>query len=38
MDTKDAYYAISDRYNFEDLSISGNNYVTTCYRGDCYYN
>jgi hypothetical protein len=32
------FYAISDRYNFESMIISGSNYEHTCYRGDCYIN
>ena len=39
MNVRDAYYSICDRYNFEDLTkTSNNNYITTCYRGDCYIN
>ena len=31
---KEPFYAISDRYNFDDLK----NYFLICYRGDCYFN
>jgi len=37
MNTRDAYYAISDRYNFEELN-KPDDYSLTCYRGDCYIN
>ena len=38
MDSRDAYYSISNRYNFEDLVKNNSIYSIVCYRGDCYYN
>jgi hypothetical protein len=33
MDSSDPFYAISDRYNFDEIS---NDII--CWRGDCYIN
>ena len=33
MDSSEPFYAISDRYNFNEISSS-----VTCWRGDCYIN
>ena len=38
MDSSEPFYAISDRYNFEDLGKPGSGYSLVCYRGDCYIN
>jgi len=49
MDSSEPFYAISDRYNFENLSsieieskdnteIKSKFKALTCYRGDCYSN
>ena len=43
MDSAEPFYAISDRYNFEELNIINepNNYkykYLTCWRGDCFIN
>jgi hypothetical protein len=42
MNNKDSFYAISDRYNFENLpfetrEINADRSIT-CFRGDCYIN
>jgi len=34
MDSSEPFYAISDRYNFDELP----NRTLTCWRGDCYLN
>jgi len=38
MDSSEPFYAISDRYNFEDLGKPDSGYSLVCYRGDCYIN
>lgn len=38
MNDYSGFYSISDRYNFETISINTTNYSQTCYRGDCYIN
>lgn len=42
MDSSEAFYAISDRYNFNILSTETKSGITVrpviCYRGDCYIN
>ena len=38
MNNYDAFYSISDRYNFEQLAVSSNVYAKVCYHGDCYIN
>ena len=38
MNNYDAFYSISDRYNFEQLAVSSNVYAKICYHGDCYIN
>ena len=38
MDSSEPFYAISDRYNFEDLDTISNTKIVTCWRGDCYLN
>ena len=38
MDSSEAFYAISDRYNFSNLISEFDFKKTTCWRGDCYVN
>ena len=38
MNFNDPFYAISDRYNWDELEEVGNFQCLNCYRGDCYYN
>jgi hypothetical protein len=37
MDSSEPFYAISDRYNFEQL-IGNNDKSLVCWRGDCFIN
>lgn len=39
MDSSEPFYAISDRFNFNNIELKDNNSrVLTCWRGDCYIN
>ena len=39
MDSKEPFYSISDRYNFDGLAGKNDNVKTlACWRGDCYIN
>ena len=39
MDSSEPFYAISDRFNFNNIELKDNNSrVLTCWRGDCYVN
>jgi hypothetical protein len=41
MNSSDPFYAISERYNWDELGIDeyhNNNNILDCYRGDCYLN
>ena len=38
MDSSQDFYAISNRYNFNNLDLKGDTRTLTCWRGDCYTN
>ena len=38
MNSREPFYAIGDRDNFENILASDGYYTRTCYRGDCYNN
>ena len=39
MDSSEPFYAISDRFNFNNIELKdSNSRVLTCWRGDCYVN
>ena len=38
MNSSEPFYAISDRYNWDEKESSGGNIELKCYRGDCYKN
>lgn len=38
MDSSEPFYAISNRYNFDDLTKKDETRVIECWRGDCYIN
>lgn len=38
INSREPFYAISDRYNFEELEEKTNYKYLICYRGDCYNN
>jgi hypothetical protein len=46
MNSSEPFYAISDRYNFEQVPVENEKvdnaqlkkHVTVCWRGDCYIN
>jgi len=38
MNSSDSFFAISDRYNFESITLVDNERILKCFRGDCYLN
>ena len=38
MNSYEPFYAISNRYNFNNIVRDSTNFILTCWRGDCYIN
>jgi hypothetical protein len=38
MHSSEPFYAISDRYNWEEFNRESTTLYLDCFRGDCYYN